>query len=522
MTDRDTRSDLVSRRPYLKMIGTGLAAGLAGCTGDGGDGNGSDGDSDGSDGGSDGSDGGSDGSDGGSDGNDGSDGGSDGNDGGTPTESSGTDISGQSFSFWSVDWSQSEAAEAYVDDTVSDFESNTGASIELRKAENPAGNQQVWVQAFENNDYPHVFEAGANVGTMVDLGVVKPVSEYIDFFSDEFREQFEPWMESAAAQMKGFDGDMQETILPLFGDARSPMVTRRSFYEETPGLSPEDFPPSSYDGFLEQARTLQEDGPVDYGTLIFGGAGDILDNNLPVWAFQEGGIPDGMLFSPDWEDVQLDNDTWKAAFKNYVEIYTEEELSPPFTPSSEDEQIGALLREGRVGLGWHELFTFPQIKEQVPEIVDDLMYGVMWGSEDNPEAVARGNIAGFCFTYAPDGEDPDEWENAQRAAAQYIEQTYGSVDYQVRASQDYGRLPLREDSWDETEQLAEDDDNVVIPTMFDILDELQGTEFFSQNHPRNIAVTYTDVPPNLQEALTGDVSPEEACENAAEAARERL
>ncbi|WP_224926104.1 ABC transporter substrate-binding protein [Saliphagus infecundisoli] len=430
------------------------------------------------------------------------------------------DIEGQSFSFWSVDWSQSEAAETYVDDTVEQFESDSGATVNIRKAENPAGNQQVWVQSFENNDYPHVFEAGANVGTMIDMGVVKSVDDYIDFFSDEFREQFEPWLEPSAAQFRGTE--MSRTVLPMFGDARSPMVARRSVFEETPGLSPDDFPPESYDEYIEMATTLQEDGPVDFGTLIFGAGGDILDNMLPVMAYHEGGPIDGAIYTEDWESVNFSNDAWKEAFTKYCEVYTEHELSPPSTPSAEDEQVGALLREQRIGMAWHELFTFPNIRDQIPDLIDDLMYGTMWGSEEYPDAIARGNLSGFCFTTPPDGEDAEEWEQAQRAAAQYLEQTYGSVEYQVRAAQDYGRLPLREDSWDETESTAEENNNVVIPTMFEMLSTIRDTEFFGQNHPRNTAVVYTDVPPTLQEALTGDVSPEEAMENAQQAAEERL
>jgi len=519
MTDDDTPSDAVSRRPYLKMLGAGLAASLAGC-GSGGPAATTEEDGDGAAG---------DGGDGGDTPMDGGDTPMNGGDGGeTPTETDTTgtesmDISGMSFSYWSVDWSQSNTAEQFVDDTVSQFEEETGATVDLRKAANPAGNQQVWVQAVNNNDWPHIFEAGANVGTMVELGIVKPASTYLDFFSDDFREQFEPWLDLAAEQNRGFAGRQKEVYVPLWGDARSPMVTRRSFFEETPGLDPdEDFPPSSFEEFVETARTLQEDGPVDFGTIVFGGGGDILDNHLPILAYQEGGVENGALYTSDWQDVNLDTDAWKRAFSKYVGLFTEEGLAPPESPSAGDEQVGALLRQGRIGMAWNELFTFPQIREQVPDIIDDMMYAPMWGSEDYPDAIAKANTSGICFTEAPPNEDADEWEQAQRAAARYIESTYGSQEGQVRGSQDYGRVPLREDVREEVRANAEETNNIIMPTMFEILDTLRDTGYVFQNHPRNIAVTYTDAPPLLQEAFSGDVSPEQACENAAEAARQRL
>lgn len=454
----------ITRRPYLQMVGASLATGLAGCFG-------------------------------------------------------GESDEDAAFSYWSVDWSQTDEAEELVTQSVEDFESESGETVNLRLAENPAEDQQTWIQAIENGNYPHLVETGANIGTLIEMDIIKPLDEYIDYFSDETRSAFEGWFDLAATQQRGFDESRQDALFPLWGSVRSPLVTRRSFFEDTPGLDPdEDWPPESYDEFIETARTLQEDGPVEYGTMVLGSSGDILDNLLPVMAYQYGGVENGDIYTTDWEDTNLDNDAWKQAFSDWVAVYQEHELSPPDTPQGDDEQIGAFLREGTIGIGWHELFTFPQIKAQAPEILDDLMYGVPWGGDNG--AVGKATISGLALTKAPEDADEEAWEESQRTAIEYIESTFASREYQMQAFDSYGSIPLRDGIREDIMEQAEENQNYVVPTMYDMIDQLQDTGFTFQNHPENTAVTYTDVPPILQRGLQGEISPEEACDQAAEAARD--
>lgn len=224
---KDTDGKRVNRRKLLRGIGIGAGIGLAGCSGDGGDG-GSDGDSDG---------------DGGNGG--GSDGGSD--DTPTPTQAMGGDDggSGDALLHWDAGLPNDEADR---NETIT----------ALQESFNERTDSEVEVTDFTYEDLRSGYLTGARSGDPDTAeGVLSHLTEYakaglIEPITEEAQnlEWFDGYVDSTIDAMR-YDGEIY--ALPYTGNGRA-FVYRIDVFEEL-GRDP----PETADEFLEVGRMIRDE-----------------------------------------------------------------------------------------------------------------------------------------------------------------------------------------------------------------------------------------------------------------------
>ncbi|MFP8890437.1 ABC transporter substrate-binding protein [Natrialbaceae archaeon A-CW2] len=477
----------LNRRNVLKVTGAGLGAvGLAGCTGDSDD----DGDDTAA-------------------GNGDTNGNGNGDD---PEPDIDVDLSGVEFEYWNAQFSQSAAARRAAERLHASFESRTGASVEI--SWEGYGNivAPTWAEAFQRGDYPVLYDSVSQFGgTFVQGDWVYPAEEYLDEFPDEIVDNIDWILDTVRHQYRDFGDDVLFEI-PYGFNMFSPFIARTDHFEAA-GLDPEeDFPPTNYDELIDVATTLQEDGPGTYGYQIHGDVLDITDV-LIQWTLADGGA-NGLFLNEEVTDTIIDNDVWVENLGNYVDVFQEYGLSNPGTPASADEEVVPQLASGEISMSQIDTQNLPMLIESAPDLLDDgsIMWAPAWSGPENQRG--RFTTMTYGITRPPEDADEDDWEQRQQGAMEYIKMML-SEEVQLRLFEDYGLMPVREDVW---ELLPDRTDNAFATQ----ITMAQESDFGPTAHPQLPAYLYGTIPGHFQEALQGNVSAEEACQNAASDLRDQL
>ena len=470
-----------SRRNFLKLTGAGSVVAIAGC---GGQGNG-----------------------------DGTPAGDNQTTTAGTTERSGGDDSNVSLTYWDTVNAQSRNAQLKTELLVETFESDSGATIQTSwdGFGDAAGN--TWVSRLQQGNRPVIYDSsGLLTGKYVEGDWILPFDDYMDQIDDEIIENIEWMFPDLRNRYSGFEGDKIYEI-PYSFVAATPFVARTDHFEQA-GLDPaSDFPPENFEDLVTTATTLQNEGPGDWGFQIHGGQFDILDEILMCWTQAEGG-QDGLFLTEDWSDTNFDNQTWKSVVSDYVEIYREHELSNGGTPSFSDENTIPLMANGSVSMTQHNFLNYPTLSDQASSLVSegDIQYGMPWGgNEDSPALPVSKTKA---ILRKPDNADAATWERKQEAAINFLE-LWLSRDVQMTMFEDFGAIPVRQDVWSEIERRP----SKIVETG---INSIQNSKFMVSAHPQQFAIMYGDATGYFQQALSGEISPEEACDQAASAVRDLL
>jgi ABC-type glycerol-3-phosphate transport system substrate-binding protein len=305
-----------------------------------------------------------------------------------------------------------------------------------------------------------------------------------------------------------FDGIME---IPYAFEVFSPFCARVDHIEQA-GLDPDaDYPPTDYEELIEFATTLQEQGPGQYGFQIYGAADDITDL-ITQWTLAQG-AEDGLYLNQDVTDTNIDNDVWKSQFSNFVDVFREHELSNPGTPNFLNEDGSTLLTQGEISMSAFDAQENPSMRNVAPDLIDDGT--IRWAPTWSGPTKNRGLMLSFSYgvTRKPDDADADDWQNQQDAAIKYVEMML-SEEAQLKMWEDFGLVPVRKDVWDKLPDYA----HKGLETQFTMAED---TNFARTAHPAAAAYIYGVMPGSFQKALSGEISPEEACDNAADAILEQ-
>lgn len=496
MSDRDTS---VNRRRFIEAAGIAGVVGLAGCGGGSGGGGESGGGSGGGDSGGSGS--------GGSGSGGGSGGGSSGSTGGQST-------GGATITYWSVLHQQSQVARLALENAISRFENQTNHTIEVNWSITQSIQDGTWLQNMNNRQAPILFDSQVSRnGQFIDAGFVQPFEEeVVPELSSEIVDGIEWSLDRMANLYQGFDKDVAYEMM-LGAAMQEPFVVRTDHMEEA-GLDPDsDFPPTNYDELIELATTLQQEGPGNHGFQVHGAPGDLMDEISPTWAMGYGGV-DGLYVTQDWNDTNLDNEHWKRTLREQVEIFREHELSSPNANSTSDEAACQLLIDGQVSMSQVGMLNAAGlIANRAPDLYESgtIRYGPSW---EGPSGF-RGeyNVTSMSLARDPDMDD-QTYERKKAAAIEFMEFIL-DPDFQAKTFERFGIMPANQSVWEETRGPA----HMLPDTAFTIA---EGSEYGWQAHPEMSDIQYNIPGPIFQQAMTGDLTPEEACDQAAQQIRNQV
>jgi ABC-type glycerol-3-phosphate transport system substrate-binding protein len=482
MTSEKRSGSRIDRRRFVKATGAGvLATGLAGCTGDGGDGGG------------------------------------DGGGGDTPSPTlevdDEVDISGTSFTYWSAVHSQSRSARRTMERFINRFEQATGATVNVswESYSNILGAK--WRQEFSRGNYPVLYDSVSRFGgTWVEGDWVYPFEEYSDQFDSATLDGLEWLLEVMRDQYRNYGGRAYE--VPLGFLAIEPFVARMDHFEQA-GLDPSsDYPPTSVEEIVEVGTTLQEQGPGQYGFQVHGKADDATDNILPQWTLAKGGAEEGLLVDRDVTDTIVDNDVWIESVTQYVDMFREHDLSNPQTPNSGDEDVVNWMAQEQVSMSQIDFLNEPTLVERYPDLMENGT--IKWAPSFGGQSGQRCLVTPFTFgiTKPPDGANASQYEQKQQAAIQFLK-AWMAESFQTELFANIGLLPVRDDVW---EVLPERADN----SLQSIFTMARESDFGFTAHPQQSQMLYGIFAPYVQQALRGEISPEEACRNTARDIRDQV
>jgi ABC-type glycerol-3-phosphate transport system substrate-binding protein len=278
-----------------------------------------------------------------------------------------------------------------------------------------------------------------------------------------------------------------------------------------------DFPPENYEQLIQVAKQLQEEGPGKFGMQVHGSQGDVTDEITVVWTVAEGGH-EGNYINEDWTDVNYDNQIWIDAFEKNVEIYREHELSDEGTPTSSDERATRLMMSGDVSMSQINAQNFAMFLNEAPDLIEngDIRFGRAW--EGDAGYAGTGFIATFALCNPPSDADEQDWETAQQGAIQFIESFLGA-DWQTEWAELFGHVPAREDVWEDiAEQMTNEEEVRFGESIISTADKM-GPAWPS--HPELAFVKAQAPGPEFQKALRGELTTEEALNNAAQIVRDQ-
>jgi ABC-type glycerol-3-phosphate transport system substrate-binding protein len=421
--------------------------------------------------------------------------------GGTTTSAS-VDLSGTTFKYWNTVNVQSDSAKSTSNEIANSVQERTGANVELNFTTTADIIGANWRTSFRSGNYPVVYDSVVGwAGPYIDQEYVLPFSEYQDRLDDEVVENISWLTDTLEYAYRGYEGDLYE--IPYGVNVQAALVGRMDHFEEA-GLSPEDdFPPENYEELIEIATTLQDEGPGQHGYAAYGDPSDTIDEYDLGWAVGDGG-EQGVYLNGDWSSSLFTNDVWQETLTEYVNLFRDHDLGPQNTPTLSTEEFVTQLATGSASMAGSGFPNLPLIRERAPDLVEDGT--IRWAPMYQGDEGYRGSINPYvlALTQKPDGVSREKWDKRQEAGIELINE-FLSADVQRSLFENFGFFPAREDIWEDL-PIGERADNYL--ATFKTMAEDGGQSWSA--HPLSYEIIVNIAPPHVQQALRGNISPEEA------------
>lgn len=419
--------------------------------------------------------------------------------------------------YWEYFHSQSEVANELLTTTTDEFQKEHDVNLQVNWASWSDINGGKWKNNIQNGNRPVLYDSTNSLdGQFIEPGWVKPLSEYKDKLDDEAVENIEWALDMASSAYRGFDGDVYE--IPIGMEVGAPFIVRTDHFEEA-GLSMEDdFPPKDYDDLVRIAQQLQDNGPAPNAFQVYGATGDVTDEALVTWTASEGGV-DGMYLNEDWSDVNYDNDVWKKNFKRYVDLYKKYGFSSDAAPTASNEEAAQMLISGDVSMVQGSTKDFGLLRSRAEGMLKDgtIQFGPSWkGAAGN-----RGDFFTQCVAVLRPPEDvsDDAWAEKQEVAYDWINKLL-STEFQREVPNSLATLPVRRDVQKELKGSSGPATSSKFISSLDTMASDIDLAWSSQ--PDMTAIQYDIAGPLFQQAMLGEISPEEACNKSANQIRNQI
>jgi ABC-type glycerol-3-phosphate transport system substrate-binding protein len=436
-----------------------------------------------------------------------------GDDGATTGTDSGTNANGTTIELWSLIHGQSQIANDFLEQIIQQYEQETNNSVRWVKENTQNVQNGNWRQRMNQGNIPQLFNTAASrTGAFVADDLITPYHEIIPELNDEVVNGTE-WADDVLNNVyRGFEGDGRK-IAPIGFVMQEPFVARADHFEEA-GLDIEsDFPPENYEELIDVATTLQQEGPGDYGFQVHGSPGDLMDEITPTWSHALGGT-EGLYVNEDWDDTLLDSDAWKTTLQRNVEIHRDLELSAPNSATTSDEDACRLVIDGSASMSQVGMLNYGLLAGQAPDMIEDgtLQFGPAWEGESGYRG--QFNIQSIAMGAQPPNMADSTWENKRAATIEFLNLLF-SPEIQQQVFDKWGLLPYNQNAWEEVPRK----ENGIVDTAITIA---EGSEFGWQAHPNMADIQYNIPGPVFQQAMTGELTAEEACNQAAQQIRQQV
>lgn len=488
----------------MKATAVGLGTALAGCTGGGGDG--------GDGGGGDGGDGGG-GDGGGGDGGDGGDG------GGTTDSGGGDGLSGVSMEYWDVINVQSQPSSERIRKFISDFESDTGVTVNVNYSGYEQMSGQEWVQAWQNEAYPVAWNGeDFYFGRIFPTGHIKPFDDYKDRLNDDAIDGMDWAMDLKRDAYRFWDLEGESGILnfPHGAGIRNQLNVRTDLLEQA-GYSLDDIPRendavANWEGIMEIAQDVQENSDAQWGFYAHGSTFDYNDNTSPWMSSESPGqsryiAEDGSEAYPGEGESQI----WSRWLTRMRDLQAEPTgswgVSGPETPTISDEEVAQQMVAGQVAMSNVEPLNYPTFVRRMPDLLeqgDFKMVPYPRGNDPDSSAVHVG-FHDSGINKAPSSADQQRWDRKVEAALA-LKNRLLSEDFQSDYMDIIGWLGSNQNQWENTN--PEYAEQSRIKETFST--ELPDADITWPYHRYSNSIMFTEIGPPVQEALAGNTSPEDA------------
>lgn len=420
------------------------------------------------------------------------------------------------FEYWEYFHSQSDVAKKLMESSVEEFQNQQDVQMKMNWASWDDINGGKWKNNIQNGNRPVIYDSTNSLdGQFIKPQWVKPVDEYKDRLNDDALKNTERAFKMAQDCYRGFDAKLYE--IPIGMEVGAPFVARADHFEKA-GLSiKDDFPPTDYQDLLRVAKQLQKKGPGDHGFQIYGAQGDVTDEALVTWTASAGGY-DGMYLNKDWSDVNYDNDIWKKATKQYVDIYQKHNLSSDKAPTASNEGVAQMLIDGSVSMYQGSTKDFGLFRSRAEDMLKDgtIVFGPSWKGK----AGTRGEFFTQCVALMrkPDGVDSKTWKQREDVAIKWINKLL-SKNFQKEVPRSLATLPVRKDVWGGLKKDKAIGNSGFVSAMETTV---KGMKNGWASHPSMNAIQYNIAGPLFQQAVRGKITPEQACTRAAKQLRNQV
>ena len=172
------------------------------------------------------------------------------------------------------------------------------------------------------------------------------------------------------------------------------------------------------------------------------------------------------------------------------------------------------MAAGRISMSNPESPNHPTFQEQVGEMYENGT--IQWAPGLDLGTGQRGLFFPQCVAICRPGpnENQRDYERRRKASIEMMK-VFLSEDVQRQLHEVAGVLPARRDVWDDLPSTR----NNVYESWVEIAESKKVTH---QNHPQHVELMYNIPGPYSTQAITGEISAEEACDRMARDARDLL
>ncbi|MFC7231642.1 hypothetical protein ACFQMM_09835 [Saliphagus sp. GCM10025308] len=420
---------------------------------------------------------------------------------------------GVTFEMW--DWfGVNTGQEQFIRDLVAEFESDTGATVNLTF---DGGIADAWPQQIRNGEGPHIHSWTPAFGVNLDPEYYYTADDLMQDYSDQFDDDtigdLEWQFEGMEWLARGLP-DIDVPHFPIFNSPRSPVLARYDFVEQA-GLE-DDFPPSTFEEAIEFSRQLQENSDAEFGFQIPGSGGDVLGflwGQLP----QLGDKEETSLMSEDYSDVIVNNDAWSSAMERFKRLLDEDVIAPDTASLGGPDVSGQIATTNRYGQINPEPKHHKSVAGSNPSVLQDgsLRWYPMWGED-------KSNQTPWTYNIVPVDENDDEEQRRQEAAIFFLANYVLSDGFHEIMAQESGFIPSKRDTWDAAQDNVEWEDEHHWFEACRTQMENGGAWSLGYGSPEvgSVAPVLGGAGEYLPQFLTGDLTLEEAMDGWYETARE--